>query len=271
VSIISTGINEIEEKGKEARQQMSSGKNTGKLLVPSKKNNEITVVPLVELNSPFPDTPQVIGYQQFVVYWDKDQLEELKKTDSTLENLFPIFSFPKFSSDPDIDVGLWLRNNKYVFETAKVKTSTMFGRSPENPIDLKDVLLTPVLWLDDPEASANGANNDEAEHKIYVLKTTQATIKKGLKTIFSVANRIRGMVIKIKLSDDGKSYSVNSIAPYEGELPTDFGFNTEDYVGFETRQKIVDTFAKYGVIIPPVPAEKQAELDKIEKAFASDD
>ena len=40
------------------------------------------------------------------------------------------------------------------------------------------------------------------------------------------------------------------------------------YVGFTTRQAIVDELAKYGVIVPEVPEEKKAAMEAIEKEVA---
>jgi len=267
MSFFQKGIGDIDAAASVAEKSANGGQNTGKFLIPGKNNPELRVVPLVDLDSSFPNDDLVVGYMEYILYWDATDLEEKKKTNPELEGLRSIFSWPKISSDPEIDPGTWLMANTDVFKNAKVKTSTMYKRSLDKPMDLKKVYLTAVLWLNKPPST--DGNNDEEDNSVRVLKTTQKSIEGGLKDVYELATTIKGMAINIKLAADGKSYAVVCIGPAKQDLPTELGLKIEDYVGFRTRQAIVDTLAQYGVTVPPVPENKKAELAAIENMIAA--
>lgn len=267
-SFIKSGAKAVSTSVSETKQAASSGLNTSKFLTAGKNNDDLRVVPLVEYDSAYPDEDLVIGYPEVVVYWDKAEFDELKKTDTTLEGVGSIYSFPSFSTDVDIDVGLWLKANPEAFQNAKIKTSTMYGRKLENPVDIRKIILCPVLWLNKPEQSEN---NDEKDDNIRVLKIHQATLQKAIDGVWDVTNKFKHHSMAIKaVRENGsiKSYSCVQIGKYEGDIPTEFGFDVQDYVGFTTRQAIVDKMAAYGVIVPPVPEDKRAILQAIEDAVA---
>jgi hypothetical protein len=253
---------DFDKQQKELRKTTNGSKNTSKIVAFKGKGVVHRVVPLIDFNSKFDSVQRMLTVPMAKIFLDNEVFKKARENDPELEGMTSVLNFLSYHKDPDIDVAMWLREHPEAFENMRFPLSTMFD-SHKKRIEIKTTAYLPCLYL-----SAEGSkNNDEHEVATRVFAIHQETVVGGFKA-FHIEKSIKGRVFKVALDTKGTKYSVTPIDPYSGELP-EFEDNLYDFIGFTTRQDIVDKLAKVGIIVPEVPEDKKHIMEKIEKGFAA--
>jgi hypothetical protein len=250
-SFVQQGDDAIKES--EARNAI----NTNRIFRITKDLKIVELVPLADFVSDGTNQT-ILAYDRWEGWIDTDSLETFKK-DNDIENMSKFINFPMIHpTDPDIDPGLWLKKNLEEVDGADVKFSSEWSNDPKDPFTVHKVYLLPCVWVNNPDL------NGEEPFEEHVFEYKQKTIHSALRGFYDAAGVFRGNLFKISKDKGGKSFSAINLGEYDGFKPTELTVEMMDYIGFTTRQAIVDKLAVIGINVPPVPKEKQHILDAIE-------